>query len=469
MTTTWKCVLAVASLVLSAGASAQSTKALTPKELANRTVHRRAVDAAIWGMPLVSEYAMRQAYFRDGKAKFNDIIWWPKGSGWKNQSLTVNTSVRYMYFFCNTKEDGPVVVDLPPAVAGASFYGTIEDAWFVPLVDIGFEGKGGKYLVLPPDYTAEVPAGYIPVRPKTYNSMTLLRSIVASLSEEDVRAGDTLVRQVRVYPLAKAGNPPPQRLVDMTDLIYDGLVRYDESLYLSLAHALNEETVQAGDLQMMGMLLPLGIEMGKEFKPDASTVALLKKAAAEAHAWLMDRRVTFITPWWPDSRWAIPAGPIALKTQFHWEVPGFFDVDSRGLALAAFFAPTAKLGTGSFYFGTYFDGRGRPLRGEHTYRLHVPPNVPVREFWAFTVYSQDTAALFRNSTRPTLDSLDKAMSRNSDGSVDIYVGPKAPRGKESNWIYTPAGKLWFPWFRAYGPEKALLDKAWKLPDIERID
>jgi hypothetical protein len=90
-----------------------------------------------------------------------------------------------MYFFINTKADGPVVVELPPAVAGASFYGTIEDAWYVPLVDIGFEGKGGKYLVVPPDYTGDVPAGYIAVRPKTYNTMTLLRSILASLSEED--------------------------------------------------------------------------------------------------------------------------------------------------------------------------------------------------------------------------------------------------------------------------------------------
>jgi hypothetical protein len=196
--------------------------------------HRRAVDAAIWGMPIVNFDAMRQAYFRDAEAKYNDIIWWPKGSGWKNQSLTVNTSVRYLYVFSNTREDGPTVVDLPPAVAAASFYGTIEDAWFLPLVDIGFEGKGGKYLILPPDYKAEVPPGYIPLRPKTYNTMTLVRSILASSSEDDVRKGDELVKQVKIYPLAKADNPPTQRFVEMTDTIYDGLVRYDESLYTVL-------------------------------------------------------------------------------------------------------------------------------------------------------------------------------------------------------------------------------------------
>jgi hypothetical protein len=105
--------------------------------------------------------------------------------GWleENQSPTPNVNTRYMYFFINTRQDGPVVVELPPAVPGASFYGTIEDAWYVPLTDIGFEGKGGKYLVLPPDYKGEVPDGYIAVRPATYNTMTLLRSILASLSE----------------------------------------------------------------------------------------------------------------------------------------------------------------------------------------------------------------------------------------------------------------------------------------------
>ena len=123
-------------------------------------------------------------------------------------------------------------------------------------------------LVLPPDYTGEVPSGYIPVHSKTYNTFPGIRSILAGNSEEDERNGDALVKQIKTYPLAKAGNPPAQRLVDMTDTMYDGLVHYDESFFTSLARMLNEEPVQSQDLQMMGMLLPLGIEKGKDFKPD---------------------------------------------------------------------------------------------------------------------------------------------------------------------------------------------------------
>src|SRR5260221_2630006 len=95
-----------------------SAKDFSSEELQQRMLERRAVEAVIWGMPIVSLDAMRQTYFRDGQAKYGDIIWWPKGVGWKNQSLTANTSDRYIYFFCNTRQDRPVVVGLP-AAAGA--------------------------------------------------------------------------------------------------------------------------------------------------------------------------------------------------------------------------------------------------------------------------------------------------------------------------------------------------------------
>jgi hypothetical protein len=104
-----------------------------------------------------------------------------------------------IFVFSNTKDDGPVVLDLPPAAKGASLLGAIADAWQVPLTDVGFEGSGGKYLVLSPDYTGEVPAGYIPVRSKTYNTFPGMRLILASNSEEDEQKGAALVKQIKIY------------------------------------------------------------------------------------------------------------------------------------------------------------------------------------------------------------------------------------------------------------------------------
>ena len=54
--------------------------------------------------------------------------------------------------------------------------------------------------MLPPDYKGNVPSGYIPLRLKTYNSYALVRSILASNSEEDVRSGDALVKRIRSIP-----------------------------------------------------------------------------------------------------------------------------------------------------------------------------------------------------------------------------------------------------------------------------
>jgi len=334
-------------------------------------------------------------------------------------------------------------------------------------VDLGFEGKGGKYLVLPPDYKGNVPAGYTVLRPATYNTMTLLRSELASYSEVDEKAGNDLVKQVKIYPLSKAANPPAQRLLDMTKVMYNGLIKYDATFFTSLSRMLNEETVQPRDLQMMGMLLPLGIERGKEFKPDAATVALLNSAAKEAHSWLVDKAATTGTTWWPGTQWVIPSPSIGMSTDFHWEVANYFDVDSRAIAISQWFCPPEKLGTGSFYFVAFRDRSGSLLDGSKTYRLHVPAKVPVSEFWSVTVYSQETESFFLNAPNLTLGSLDKNLKKNADDTVDIYFGPKQPAGK-SNWVYAQPGQKWLLWFRVYGPEKAIMDKSFKLPDIELV-
>lgn len=254
----------------------------------------------------------------------------------------------------------------------------------------------------------------------------------------------------------------------MTGVPYEGLPRYDDSFYTSLARILSEEPVIPRDRAMMGMLLPLGIEKGKPFKPDASMSAALKLAAEEAQAWLIDGLVRTSPKFWPEGSWVVPAPPAGIPSLFTFEMDGIPDGDSRGILFASAFAAPAKPGAASWYVGTFFDSAGRSLSGEYTYRLRVPAKVPVSQYWSLTVYDLQTSGLFRESTRLAVDSLDKNLKKNADGSVDIYIGPKAPAGQESNWLFTPQGKRWYPWVRFYGPEPALFDKTWKLPEIERL-
>lgn len=132
-----------------------------------------------------------------------------------------------------------------------------------------------------------------------------------------------------------------------------------------------------------------------------------------------------------------------------------------------FFSPK-HLGAGQFYLMTITDKEGKDFDGSNTYRLNVPANAPVTQYWSATAYDRATHALIRKQPYSSRSSQNVGLQKNADGSVDVYFGPKAPAGKESNWVPTSASGQFEVLFRLYGPEKPLFDKTWKLPDIEQI-
>jgi hypothetical protein len=436
-------------------------------ELAERVRQRRAVEAAIWGMPIVSVDAMRQAYFRDAGSEYNDIVFWSKPCDAKLQFTTPNASTYYVYFNFNLKE-GPVVLDVPRA-AGAGLFGSIVDAWQVPLADVGPEGddagQGGKYLLLPPDFEGSIPPSYIPVRSETLNGYGLLRAIPVTTSDADITKALSLVKGLRLYPLARAA-PLPQRHIDMAGKLMDGVVAFDETFYERLARMVNEEPVMERDLVAIALLCSIGIEKGKAFEPTDPTKKLLRAAAREAHAGLM-LRVRGGEGWWRGSQWKLPEDKGAL-TGFKFQTDANLFIDERALVYFIAFAVPKKLGAATFYLTGASDSNGEALLGERSYRLHVPAHVPARQYWAVTAYDLETACFIRNVPRPGVDSYDTEMQKNEDGSIDVYFGPKAPEGKQANWVPTAPTRPWFSLFRFYGPEKPLFDRAWTLPDITEV-
>ena len=447
-------------------ASAQPGNQLSSKfgspETAEQTLHRRALEAVIWLMPIVSVDAMRQAFFRDAGAKYGDVVWW-SATDWKNQTVTPSASTRYIYFNFNTK-DGPVVVDLP-AATGAALLGTLFDAWQVPLLDVGPRGKdqgrGGKYLLLPPGYKHIVPAGYIPVPSQTYNGYGLLRAI-PNTSPDDVAKAVALGKKLRLYPLSQAANPPEPRFIDMAGKLFDGIVRFDESFFASLVRMVSEEPVQTHDPAVTAFLKNLRIEKGKQIKLNAQTLAALKPTLGEAKAQFRRAVADDLEVLWPGSRWGLNA----FKAPFTLEASG--GAEARRQTHVPVATPRAKLGEASFDLVSVRDVQDQPLQGTNTYQLHVPANISAQQFWDLTIYDRETRAFIRESPRVNLDS-NGELQTNADGTVDIYFGSKAPTGKETNWMYTAADREWFAIFRFYGPREALLEKTWKLPDIEKID
>lgn len=439
---------------------------LNAAELAQHTLRRRAIEAAIWGMPIVSVDAMRGGFFGIG-AKYGDIAYFSKPADWKFQITTPNSSSLYIYFNFNLK-DGPVVLDFPAAV-GAGLFGSIMDAWQAPLADVGpagdDQGKGGKYLLAPPDFIGEAPRGCFPLRFSTYNGYAAFRAIPKTRSDEDTAKALALVKRLRLFPLSQAANPPQQRHIDIAGKLFDGIARMDDTFFDSLAKMVNEEPVQSRDMVAMGQLRSIGIEKGKEFKPDRATRTILKQAIDEAHASFMDAATT-VVPYWPSAKWGLASYAISgPQTKFTFQTQTGLDVDQRGALYFFACAAPQKLGAASFYLCAARDASNTPLDGGEAYRLRVPPNVPAKQFWAVTVYDLETAAFIRESPKTEVNSY-QDLQKSRDESVDIFFGPKAPSGKESNWIYTAPGKQWVAFFRFYGPEPAIHDKTWVLNDIE---
>jgi hypothetical protein len=465
--------LVIAVVALACPVLPASAQTVSPAGLERRTVERRAVEAVIWGMPAVNFDLMFEAMLRTTRGGYNQVVYWSRLSDWKNQTLTPNPDAIYLMPFINTREAGPVVIEIPPADDG-TINGTIMDSWQMPLEDVGpagvDKGKGGKYLVLPPGYRDKPPAGYIVLPSQTFQGYALLRSILKSGSDADIAKAVAYGKRVKVYPLSQAGKPPATAFLDASNAVFDATIPYDVRFFQSLDRFVQREPWLTRDKAVIDVLRSVGIEKGKAFAPDTAQQELLTAAAREAYELLAARYETLFTSGFAEgARWAFPAPTDYVKEAPNgYSASDVYPVDSRALVFSfAFFSPK-HLGAGQFYLMTIADKAGEPLDGGKAYRLTVPANAPVTQYWSATVYDRETHALIRNMARPGRSSQSPGLQRNPDGSVDLAFAPEAPAGKETNWVPTRPGALFEVLFRLYGPQKPFFDKTWKLPDIEFV-
>ncbi len=126
-------------------------------------------------------------------------------------------------------------------------------------------------------------------------------------------------------------------------------------------------------------------------------------------------------------------------------------------------------GRGSKYLATFKDSTGTYLDGDHSYSLNVPADVPAADFWSVAVYDTATRSLIDNGEANSTRNSNMELQTNSDGSIDLYLGPNPPEGKEENWVRTLPGKGFFLYFRFYGPLEPFYDKTWRPGDVVRVE
>ncbi len=437
----------------------------TTQTLFDNLDFQRAVQAYLLALAPVDVAALRRWLSRwdppnSTMAIFEDLIH-PRTLIWAGNSSTPYGAIWF------DLHDGPLVLEAPPGV-----FGLVNDAWGRWVIDVGLtgpdKGDGGRFLLLPPGYDGEVPDGYFVVRPRTYGVLLYCHGFRDEHGDPHP-AVEMMKAKTRVYPLAHAGDPPPTRFVNVSPEPFVVEAPGDYQFWGLLNEVVQSEPPESSDPLTLGMFAAIGIQHGKPFDPDERMRAILTEAAAVGDA--TARALTYRFPerdayYYPGSAW---------RANFHGRLEDHGVALLNAAAQAFYTGPGVSpaeaikmVGAGSQYAYAFGDATGTPLNGGRTYRLHVPPNMPVVNFWSVMAYDTQTRSMLQTDQEwPSVTSEDPGLTTNGDGSVDVYFGPERPSAAP-NWIQTVPGKGWWATFRLYGPLEPWFDKTWRLPDIEPL-
>ena len=442
----------------------------TVRKIYDNLDFQHGVQAFLSGIQIASMHTLREGTLEFGPPNTTVVLFEDLMDS-KTLWLTPNTTNVYMVTWLEMTEE-PWVLETPPDVLGI-----IDDHWFKYVGDFGRLGpdksKGGKFLVLPPGYDGVVPDGYFVLHTNTYGNWVIWRGFQVDGSPKP--AVETTKRTFRMYPLSRKDNPPQMNFVNASGKFNNTIHRMDYGIWEEINAVVQAEPSEGQNPEILGLLASIGIEKGKPFDPDERMKAILSEAAdvgAVTVRTIMSQprdETFYLFP--NESRvWTNPF----VGGSHEFLVDGAHILDAR--AAFHFFATgitpaMAKkiIGKGSKYAAAYLDAEGNPFDGSKTYRVHVPPDVPAKDFWSFTLYDNQTRAMLQTDQQfPGIDNNKPGMVQNSDGSYDVFFGPKAPGGQENNWVQTVPSKGWNMLFRLYGPLEPWFEKAWRPGDPELL-
>jgi hypothetical protein len=466
-------LLALVLAMISSIAQAKDSKFdLQQADLTDRMTYHRAIDAAVWAMPLMNFKFYRDA-LADAGVGPNDVGYFAQLQDWRFQTATPNNTTPYIMNYW-TIEDGPVVIEIPASIEGIGIFGTIMDAWQRPLDDVGAKGRdgglGAKYLMVPPNYDGPLLPNALVYEQVTNYGFSVLRPIMAvGATQENLTKATALTKQIKIYPLAKADSPPESKYVDLYGKLLEMTPKMDGNIYRHIHEMIEEEVVLDRDLAMMGLLARLGIKRGEPYAPDERLQAMFDHASSEALEYMIDQYHRMLNPFvFEGKKWSALVPDGSRETEWTYEFPSYYDYHARGALYYAIITSVKNYGSATYYLDLAETSDGEWLDGSKVYKLTMPPNVPVRDFWAITTYDLETASYLRDIEKSSIDSNMKEVKKNSDGSVTIYFGPEPEKGKESNWLRTDPERRFFLLGRFYGPEPALIDGSFELNDIEVV-
>jgi hypothetical protein len=461
----------------------------TDQTLRDELLFQRATQTYLWAMPLLNTMGMRDGFAQSFSPTYNTMAIWTKRLSATTRITTPNSDLIYAMVFVNLADTGPLVFEAPPKLQGI-----LLDMWQRPIPvdggkffgDLGLPGPdagaGGKFLILPPGYSGNVPSGYYVYRSGTDNVFIFLRSFYNDLA--NISPAVDVLKQSVLYPLGKKDTAAKMTFEDASANPHEMLPRTDVTAFQQLKYLVDTEGSNLGDPDWLGMLAGLGIVKGQPFTPDSRTRKILGDAALTAYKTsrvigLQDSNGTIDLHVYKDRQWLNPVNNAAarwpdsiLDLSFISRAGGFRALDARTWFFTDYYSISPGMvsmtpGKGAFYMIAFNDSDGQPLVGDNSYKVKLPANIPAELFWSVTLYEAENASGLANGQPfPSLGKLNKP-AQEADGSTTLYIGPKVPKGDEKNWLATAPGRGFFAILRLYAPSQPAIDGSWKPGDIEK--
>ena len=374
----------------------------------------RGMEVFLDNIGAVSMYSVRKGLADAGAEGANRIALFEQLLDSETLVVTANTSTLYAYTYTDLAKDGPTVIEIPPGMLGF-----LNDAWQRFVGDMGVtgpdKGQGGKYLVVPPGYTGDIPDGYFLLKPSTNRNFLFLRGSIAKGLEPAV---ENITSKLKVYPLKDAANPAATEFVNMSNKPFNTVFPSNFNYFEILNEVIQEEPIGAISPEVRGEIAAIGIVKGQAFAPDDRMKALLTEAAtlgsATARAITYQPRIAGVNIY-PDDPKSIWSTAFANKNT-SFEADGTMGLDARVLyyynagGVTPAMAATSP-GQGSDYALAVLDANKQAFDGSKTYKLTLPKDVPVKDFWAVTLYDTQTRSqLQTGQTFPTIGSQTKGCA-----------------------------------------------------------
>jgi len=457
------------SLAMSAGflvtLPATAKAAVTEQE-----AHAIGVDAYLYFYPLITMDVTRKQSINVEPGKelgkgpmnmFNNIPAYPPADF--KGVVRPNFDTLYSSAWLDLTRE-PMVVSAPDT-HGRYYLLPMLDMWTDVFASPGSRTTGteaGHFLITPPGWTGDVPAGVTRISAPTPYVWIIGRT--KTDGPDDYTAVRKIQAGYKITPLSEWGKTPtpPKATIDPTvDMKTPPKEQVDtmpaDKFFAYAAELLKVITPHLTDQPIVAQLKKIGIEPGKSFDLDKADPAIrtglatAPENARQLMAWKVPTLARVVNGWSMNTDTMGVYGNYYLKR-----------------AIVAQFGLGANVPEDAIYPLNLVDESGKPLEGTSKYTLHFDKAAlpPVNAFWSVTLYDLDGYQVANPMNRFALSSW-MPLKYNADGSLDLYFENESPGAdKEANWL--PAPKTPFNLtLRMYAPKSEALTGKWNPPPVKR--